>query len=132
MPSTNAARKLQQETKNKVGSLPIHSLVPAGGKIFRLMLKTQEPSLLVSISNAEINIKRDSHLQILVFGSVSFVLPKMSGFAGKFIEYPFDTIKVHLQTQRAGASPFGLRGTAICIRSIYRKQGWRGFFRVKF
>ena len=44
------------------------------------------------------------------------------------VEYPFDTIKVHLQTQKT-ENPYGIRGTLNCISSIYKRQGLRGFFK---
>ena len=37
-------------------------------------------------------------------GTVDFIAGTVGGFAGKLIDYPFDTVKVLLQTQHVGAS----------------------------
>ncbi|KAI8897099.1 putative mitochondrial ornithine carrier protein AmcA/Ort1 [Globomyces pollinis-pini] len=59
-------------------------------------------------------VKNDSTLADLIFGSVS-------GFTGKIVEYPFDTVKVHLQTHEKQTIPQ-------CIRNILKTEGVRGFF----
>ncbi|CCK69573.1 uncharacterized protein KNAG_0C04720 [Huiozyma naganishii CBS 8797] len=49
----------------------------------------------------------------------------IAGAIGKFIEYPFDTVKVRLQTQGSSIFPT----TWSCIRYTYRNEGvWNGFF----
>lgn len=54
----------------------------------------------------------------IAFGSVA-------GAIGKVIEYPFDTIKVRLQTQPAHMFPT----TWSCIKYTYTNEGvWKGFF----
>ncbi|KAJ2708147.1 mitochondrial ornithine carrier protein [Coemansia spiralis] len=61
---------------------------------------------------------RASGIQDLAFGS-------LSGMAGKFVEYPFDTVKVRLQT--SGSQVF--TGTADCLRQTWHNEGFRGFYR---
>ncbi|CDO94223.1 unnamed protein product [Kluyveromyces dobzhanskii CBS 2104] len=57
-------------------------------------------------------------LKDIAYGSVA-------GAIGKVIEYPFDTIKVRLQTQPAHMYPT----TWSCIRSTYVNEGvWKGFY----
>ena len=58
-------------------------------------------------------LKQESNTADLIFGS-------LSGLSGKLVEYPFDTIKVHMQTQQKSMLPV--------VKSVYNKQGLRGFF----
>ncbi|CAG8641530.1 1623_t:CDS:2, partial [Ambispora leptoticha] len=53
----------------------------------------------------------------LVFGSV------VSGMTGKLVEYPFDTVKVRLQTQPI------FKGPLDCFRQTFRHEGFLGFYR---
>eukprot|EP01065_Artemidia_motanka_P036062 TRINITY_DN43970_c0_g1_i1.p2 TRINITY_DN43970_c0_g1~~TRINITY_DN43970_c0_g1_i1.p2 ORF type:complete len:299 (+),score=108.05 TRINITY_DN43970_c0_g1_i1:62-958(+) len=48
-----------------------------------------------------------------------------SGIASKFVEYPFDTVKVRLQTDKTGRYSGGLD----CLRSTYRQEGLSGIYR---
>eukprot|EP00158_Paraphelidium_tribonemae_P005733 Partr_v1_DN27495_c2_g1_i2_m71665 putative solute carrier family 25 (mitochondrial carrier) len=55
----------------------------------------------------------------------------IAGISGKFIEHPFDTVKVRLQTQAAlvadGASiPFS--GPIDCFKQTWRKEGLLGLY----
>ncbi|CAG99160.1 Ort1p [Kluyveromyces lactis] len=60
----------------------------------------------------------ESALKDIAYGSVA-------GAIGKVIEYPFDTVKVRLQTQPAHLYPT----TWSCIRSTYTDEGiWKGFY----
>ncbi|KAI8906025.1 mitochondrial carrier domain-containing protein [Gorgonomyces haynaldii] len=85
-------------------------------------IKHDDPPTL--FQKDKVVLERESRIADLLFGSIS-------GFAGKLVEYPFDTVKVHLQTQAYthGQSPFGLRGTLRCVQSIYQREGIHGFFR---
>ncbi|CDR37349.1 CYFA0S01e09868g1_1 [Cyberlindnera fabianii] len=60
-------------------------------------------------------------LKDLLFGS-------LSGCVGKTIEYPFDTIKVRLQSQPHG-QPLIYNSTWDCIRKTVRSEGLTGFYR---
>ncbi|KAJ1898671.1 mitochondrial ornithine carrier protein [Kickxella alabastrina] len=55
-------------------------------------------------------------LQDLAFGS-------LAGMMGKFVEYPFDTVKVRLQTSAA------FSGTIDCLRQTWHNEGPQGFYR---
>jgi len=46
---------------------------------------------------------------------------------GKFVEYPFDTIKVRLQCQEIGGTNF--KGTGDCVAHIFRHEGALSLYR---
>ncbi|KAJ1650275.1 hypothetical protein IWW47_005731, partial [Coemansia sp. RSA 2052] len=54
----------------------------------------------------------------LAFGS-------LAGMMGKFVEYPFDTVKVRLQTSESQV----FSGTLDCLKQTWRNEGFRGFYR---
>ncbi|XP_055598843.1 mitochondrial basic amino acids transporter [Uranotaenia lowii] len=51
----------------------------------------------------------------------------LGGCAGVLVGYPFDTVKVHLQTQDYRNPIY--KGTIDCFRQILVKEGLRGFYR---
>ncbi|KAI9927318.1 hypothetical protein MW887_003705 [Aspergillus wentii] len=57
----------------------------------------------------------------MVFGSAA-------GMAGKVIEYPFDTVKVRLQSQ-PDHLPLRYNGPLDCFRQSFRADGFRGLYR---
>lgn len=57
----------------------------------------------------------------IAFGSIS-------GIAGKFVEYPFDTIKVRLQSQPSTGIP-QYSSTLDCIRQTLDRDGYRALYR---
>ncbi len=57
----------------------------------------------------------------IVFGSVA-------GMVGKIIEYPFDTIKVRLQSQHH-QSPLQYAGPLDCFKQSFVKEGVAGLYR---
>ncbi|KAJ1732643.1 mitochondrial ornithine carrier protein [Coemansia biformis] len=65
-----------------------------------------------------VRASRISGFEDLAFGS-------LAGMAGKFVEYPFDTVKVRLQT--SGSQVFS--GTVDCLRQTWQNEGFRGFYR---
>lgn len=57
----------------------------------------------------------------ILFGSVS-------GIVGKIFEYPFDTLKVRLQSQPSiGRVQYA--STVDCVRQTLKSEGYRGFYR---
>jgi len=56
----------------------------------------------------------------LLFGSIA-------GMTGKFIEYPFDTIKVRLQTSGPN-SAHAFNGPLDCLRQTVRSEGFLGLY----
>jgi len=59
-----------------------------------------------------------NELDDLVFGAIS-------GIAGKIVEFPFDTVKVRLQT----SSNDTFNGTFDCIIKTYKNEGFTGFYK---
>jgi len=57
----------------------------------------------------------------ILFGSIA-------GIVGKFIEYPFDTVKVRLQSQPDGLPP-QYKGPVDCFRQSWRADGIPGLYR---
>ena len=47
---------------------------------------------------------------------------------GKFVEYPFDTIKVRLQTQPLDKPHFS--GPWDCLKTLLKQEGLKGLFTV--
>jgi len=73
----------------------------------------------------------------IVFGSVSHPYPthqtltnkqKIAGIAGKYIEYPFDTVKVRLQSQ-PDALPLRYTGPLDCFKQSILRDGVIGLYR---
>ncbi|KAJ2481076.1 mitochondrial ornithine carrier protein [Coemansia sp. RSA 2131] len=59
-----------------------------------------------------------SGIENLAYGS-------LSGMMGKFVEYPFDTVKVRLQTSETQV----FSGTLDCLKQTWQHEGFRGFYR---
>lgn len=78
------------------------------------LVQTEHLGISNPVAAAEVKITKNSLWADLIFGSIS-------GFTGKIVEYPFDTIKVHLQTQER-------QSLADCVKNVVRKEGFRGFF----
>ena len=60
-------------------------------------------------------------LKDIVYGSTA-------GIVGKFIEYPFDTVKVRLQSQPDGL-PLRYTGPLDCFKQSFRQDGFAGLYR---
>jgi hypothetical protein len=60
-------------------------------------------------------------LKDIVYGSTA-------GIVGKFIEYPFDTVKVRLQSQPDGL-PLRYKGPLDCFKQSLRQDGFVGLYR---
>jgi mitochondrial ornithine carrier protein len=60
-------------------------------------------------------------LKDITFGSIA-------GVVGKFIEYPFDTVKVRLQSQ-PDHLPLRYAGPLDCFRQSLRQDGFLGIYR---
>lgn len=72
-------------------------------------------------SQVEANGQGIEALKDITFGSVA-------GMIGKCIEYPFDTVKVRLQSQPS-TLPLLYAGPLDCIRQSLRAEGVRGLYR---
>ena len=61
-----------------------------------------------------------------------FIAGTIGGFAGKLLDYPFDTVKVLLQTQNVDATtrkPTQYSSTMDCIVQTYQSKGFLGFYK---
>ncbi|KAF9928150.1 hypothetical protein FBU30_002606 [Linnemannia zychae] len=70
-------------------------------------------------SKVVISEKNEQSLKDLAFGS-------LAGVAGKFVEFPFDTVKVRLQTQPLDHPIF--KGPFDCFRQTIRNEGFFGLY----
>jgi hypothetical protein len=64
---------------------------------------------------------------IMLEAAINLVAGTTSGFSGKLVEYPFDTIKVLLQTQDPRKPAF--TGPINCFFTTWRDYGIRGLYR---
>ncbi|OMJ08888.1 Mitochondrial ornithine transporter 1 [Smittium culicis] len=53
-------------------------------------------------------------------------MKNLAGMNGKFIEYPFDTVKVRMQTMDSKV----FNGTLDCLKQTWKNEGFKGFYRV--
>ncbi|KAL4206278.1 mitochondrial carrier domain-containing protein [Rhizopus microsporus] len=77
----------------------------------------KENNLFIPKIEQKSNLRKQ--IDDLIFGSIA-------GMVGKFVEYPFDTIKVRLQTQPVN-KPF-YSGPWDCFKSTMKQEGIRGLF----
>ncbi|KAG0343221.1 hypothetical protein BG004_005434 [Podila humilis] len=82
------------------------------GKLTDLAATAQETKVVISEKN-------EQSLKDLAFGS-------LAGVAGKFVEFPFDTVKVRLQTQPLDVPIF--KGPFDCFRQTIRNEGFLGLY----
>jgi mitochondrial ornithine carrier protein len=80
----------------------------------------QGPHAILAPDNAPATEKLSQHgieaVKDVAFGSAA-------GVVGKFIEYPFDTVKVRLQSSSQYAGPVD------CFRQGWRQDGFPGLYR---
>jgi hypothetical protein len=65
----------------------------------------------------------------LVKSFITFTAGLSSGIASKLVEYPFDTVKVKLQTQGQNNLPVIYNSTFDCFKKIYMREGVVGYYR---
>ena len=56
------------------------------------------------------------------------VCGSLAGIVGKYIEYPFDTVKVRLQSQPDGL-PLRYNGPLDCFKKSLQRDGFLGIYR---
>ncbi|KAI8319078.1 mitochondrial carrier [Martensiomyces pterosporus] len=69
--------------------------------------------------------KHDEKARVGVSGIEDLAYGSLAGMAGKFVEYPFDTVKVRLQTSESQV----FSGTFDCLKQTWQNEGFRGFYR---
>ncbi|KFY85897.1 hypothetical protein V500_08045 [Pseudogymnoascus sp. VKM F-4518 (FW-2643)] len=87
-----------------------------GAESPKSMVLEQAPRLQINGASALMDAVED-----VLFGSIA-------GIAGKFIEYPFDTVKVRLQSQ-PDTKPLRYAGPLDCFKQSWRKEGFAGLYR---
>ncbi|ELR02434.1 Amino-acid transporter arg-13 [Pseudogymnoascus destructans] len=87
-----------------------------GAESPKSMVLEQAPRLQINGASALMDAVED-----VLFGSIA-------GIAGKFIEYPFDTVKVRLQSQ-PDTKPLRYAGPLDCFRQSWRQEGMAGLYR---
>jgi ornithine carrier protein len=60
--------------------------------------------------------------------SKDVVCGSIAGMVGKYIEYPFDTVKVRLQSQPDGV-PLRYTGPLDCFKKSLQREGFIGIYR---
>ncbi|KAK2871615.1 hypothetical protein FQN49_003004 [Arthroderma sp. PD_2] len=86
----------------------------------------QQPTIhAMNVELSDLPVRAQHHgidaVKDIVFGSVA-------GMVGKCIEYPFDTVKVRLQSQPDGL-PLRYNGPIDCFRQSIRQEGIHGLYR---
>ncbi|OBT66415.1 hypothetical protein VE03_04855 [Pseudogymnoascus sp. 23342-1-I1] len=87
-----------------------------GAESPKSMVLEQAPRLQINGASALMDAVED-----VLFGSIA-------GIAGKFIEYPFDTVKVRLQSQ-PDTKPLRYAGPLDCFKQSWRLEGIAGLYR---
>lgn len=63
-------------------------------------------------------------------GIKDFLAGTAGGFCGKFLDYPFDTVKVLMQTENVGSAKQQMNSGAMqVVRNVYTKNGILGFYK---
>lgn len=93
----------------------------AGAKVSALSTANDALIPTTQIPQAEASGQGVEALKDITFGSIA-------GMIGKCIEYPFDTVKVRLQSQPS-TLPLLYAGPLDCIRQSLRAEGVRGLYR---
>jgi len=76
---------------------------------------------MLDTPESKISGRSKEALQEIIFGSIA-------GIFGKFLEYPFDTVKVRLQSQ-PDHLPLRYTGPVDCFRQSWHEEGVRGLYR---
>lgn len=72
------------------------------------------------------NTKQGPNQAVEAFKDITF--GSIAGIAGKVVEYPFDTVKVRLQSQ-PDHLPLQYKGPLDCFRQSIQQDGFRGLYR---
>ncbi|KAG9289800.1 hypothetical protein G9A89_015380 [Geosiphon pyriformis] len=99
--------------EQKVTALPPLSLNPQE-------MKSKITSEAPATSTHSLGRRKTDGLKDVVFGSIA-------GMTGKLVEYPFDTIKVRLQSQSPEQPTF--KGPLDCFRQTLQHEGFLGLYR---
>ena len=95
---------------------PVSVVGARGGLSKPVMVEDARPTAVTSASG-----QGEEALKDVVCGS-------LAGVVGKYIEYPFDTVKVRLQSQPA-ALPLRYNGPLDCFKQSLQRDGFFGIYR---
>lgn len=87
-----------------------------GGLSNPVMVEEARPTALANVSG-----QGEEALKDVVCGS-------LAGVVGKYIEYPFDTVKVRLQSQ-PDTLPLRYNGPLDCFKKSLQRDGFLGIYR---
>ncbi|RUS27124.1 mitochondrial carrier domain-containing protein [Jimgerdemannia flammicorona] len=88
--------------------------------IASMVNSTTQPILATAFKPVDSASQRNKQLNDLLFGSIA-------GIVGKFVEYPFDTVKVRLQTQPLENPTY--KGPVDCLTRTLKQEGIKGLYR---
>jgi ornithine carrier protein len=83
-------------------------------------VQDEVPAILMS-SQGKASARAKEAAQEVIFGS-------LAGIVGKVVEYPFDTVKVRLQSQPT-TFPLTYTGPLDCFKQSIQREGVRGLYR---
>lgn len=95
---------------------PVSVVGARGGLSKPVMTEEARPAAI-----ANTNGQGEEALKDIVCGS-------LAGIVGKYIEYPFDTVKVRLQSQPANL-PLRYNGPLDCFKQSLQRDGFLGIYR---
>lgn len=96
--------------------MDIKKIQPGGSEASEVLLLNEPSKISLTTKSAVLEAAED-----VIAGSIA-------GIAGKFIEYPFDTVKVRLQSQ-PDHKPLRYAGPLDCFRQSWRQEGIAGLYR---
>ncbi|TDZ30064.1 Amino-acid transporter arg-13 [Colletotrichum spinosum] len=86
------------------------------------------PAATVEVSHHDVPISLNKSRTAALEAIEDIVYGSAAGVVGKYIEYPFDTVKVRLQSQPDG-QPLRYTGPLDCFRQSIKAEGLRGLYR---
>ena len=93
--------------------------LPSAAHVEPLAVREKKKTVIVDQTKTSDGAKEA--LKDILFGSTA-------GIAGKFVEYPFDTVKVRLQSQ-PDHLPLRYKGPIDCFRQSFKQDGFVGLYR---
>jgi len=95
---------------------PVSVVGARGGLSKPVMMDEERPTVVTAAAG-----HGEEALKDIICGS-------LAGIVGKYIEYPFDTVKVRLQSQPDGV-PLRYTGPLDCFKKSLQRDGFLGIYR---
>lgn len=115
------------ETASPQHQVVVDRLTPAHGQKSN-MRKQMDDLLFGSVSYFMKDFIEIAHSVLFPPNRSYSTCPQVAGIVGKFVEYPFDTVKVRLQTQSLSNPKFS--GPLDCITKTIKEHGIKDLYRV--